>query len=68
VREVIDVVKRVSGVELQVLEEARRPGDPAMLVAVAERAQSLLGCNYRFNNLETIVRDAWRWEKKFAGK
>jgi UDP-glucose 4-epimerase len=39
-----------------------------MLVAVAKRAQSLLGCKYRFNDLETIVRDAWRWEKKFARK
>ena len=68
VREVIDVVKRVSGVDLTVREETRRPGDPAMLVAVADRAQSLLGCKYRFNNLETIVRDAWQWEKKFAGK
>ena len=68
VREVIDVVKRVSGVDFAVLEEARRPGDPAMLVAVADRAQSLLGCRYRFNDLETIVRDAWQWEKKFVGK
>jgi len=39
-----------------------------MLVAVANRAQFLLGCKYRFNNLETIVRDAWQWEKKFVGK
>lgn len=68
VREVIDVVKRVSGVDFQVIESYRRPGDPAMLVAVADRAQLLLGCRYRFNNLETIVRDAWQWEKKFAGK
>jgi UDP-glucose 4-epimerase len=68
VREVIDVVKRVSGVDFQVIESYRRPGDPAMLVAVADRAQSLLGCRYRFNNLETIVRDAWQWEKKFAEK
>ena len=68
VREVIDVVKRVSGVDFQFIEAYRRPGDPAMLVAVADRAQSLLGCRYRYNNLETIVRDAWQWEKKFAGK
>ena len=68
VREVIDVVKKISGVDFPVIESPRRPGDPAMLVAVADRAQSLLGCRYRFNNLETIVRDAWQWEKKFAGK
>jgi UDP-glucose 4-epimerase len=68
VREVVELVKRVSGVDFPVLESARRPGDPAMLVAVADKAQSLLGCKFRFNNLETIVRDAWQWEKKFAGK
>lgn len=68
VREVIDVVMRVSGVDFQVIEAERRPGDPAMLVAVADRAQALLGCKYRFNNLETIVRDAWQWEKKLAEK
>jgi len=66
VREVIDVVKSVSGVDFKVLEAPRRAGDPAMLVAVADKARSVLGCSYRFNNLETIVRDAWRWEKKLA--
>ena len=66
VREVINVVKSVSGVDFNVLEAPRRAGDPAMLVAVADKARSVLGCSYRFNNLETIVRDAWRWEKKLA--
>jgi len=68
VREVINVVKKVSGVDFPVIESDRRPGDPAMLVAVADRAHSLLGCRYRFNDLETIVTDAWQWEKKFTGK
>ncbi len=48
VREVIDVVKKISGVDFPVIESPRRPGDPAMLVAVADRAQSLLGCRYPF--------------------
>lgn len=68
VREVINVVKRVSGIDFPVTETSRRPGDPAMLVAVAKRAQAVLGCRYRFNSLETIVSDAWRWESKLAGK
>lgn len=67
VREVIEVVKRVSGVDFKVIETGRRAGDPPMLVAVADRAQSLLGWNCRFNDLEIIVRDAWQWEKKLAG-
>lgn len=62
VREVIEVVRRVSGVDFRVIESPRRPGDPAMLVAVAERARTVLGLEYRYDSLETIVTDAWRWE------
>jgi UDP-glucose 4-epimerase len=65
VREVIEVVRRVSGVDFPVTESPRRPGDPAMLVAVAEKARSVLGLKYKYDNLETIVTDAWRWESKY---
>ena len=39
VREVVDVVKRVSGVDFKVVLSPRRPGDPATIVARADRAQ-----------------------------
>jgi UDP-glucose 4-epimerase len=64
VREVIDVVRRVSGTAFTVIEAPRRPGDPAMLVAVAEKGRTVLGLEYRYDNLETIVTDAWKWESK----
>uniref|UniRef100_C6E2G3 UDP-glucose 4-epimerase n=1 Tax=Geobacter sp. (strain M21) TaxID=443144 RepID=C6E2G3_GEOSM len=64
VREVIKVVKEVSGVDFKVVEGPRRPGDPADLVAVAERIRSVLGWTPRYNDLRTIIEDAWRWEKK----
>ena len=64
VREVISVVKRVSGVDFKVVEGPRRPGDPAMLVARADRIRRALDWEPRFNDLETIVADAWRWESK----
>jgi UDP-glucose 4-epimerase len=66
VREVIDVVQRVSGVRFPVCEAPRRPGDPPMLVAKAERIRQVLDWTPRFAELETIVADAWRWEKKIA--
>jgi UDP-glucose 4-epimerase len=66
VREVIEVVQRVSGVRFPVCEAPRRPGDPAMLVAKAERIRQVLDWTPRFAELETIVADAWRWEKKIA--
>jgi UDP-glucose 4-epimerase len=68
VREVIEVVKAVSGVDFPVREDGRRPGDPATLVARAERIRELLGWQPRYDDLRTIVADAWRWEKKLAGK
>ncbi len=64
VREVIKVVKEVSGVDFTVAEAPRRPGDPANLVAVADRIRTVLGWTPSHDDLRTIVADAWRWEKK----
>ena len=68
VREVLEVVKKVSGVDLKIVEAERRPGDPASLVAKADKIRLLTGWEPRFNNLETIIEDAWRWESRLAGR
>jgi UDP-glucose 4-epimerase len=67
VREVIKVVQEVAGVDFKVVEAPRRPGDPASLVAKADRIRELLGWQPRYDDLRTIVADAWRWERKLAG-
>jgi UDP-glucose-4-epimerase GalE len=59
VRDVIDAVRRISQRDFPVVEEARRPGDPARLVADASRAEVLLGWRAQHSDLDTIVRDAW---------
>jgi len=64
VREVIALVKRISGVDFRVVEADRRPGDPAMLVARAEKIKSVLGWRPAHDDLERIVSDAWNWERK----
>jgi len=64
VRQVIDVVKKVSGVDFRVIEGSRRPGDPPNLVAGAQRIRSLLGWTPSYADLTTIIEDAWHWEKK----
>lgn len=64
VRQVLEVVKEVSGVDFQVIEEGRRPGDPASLVARAEKIGQLTGWLPRYNDLKKIVEDAWRWEAR----
>jgi len=66
VREVLAVVKKISGVDFTVYEEERRPGDPASLVAAASKIRQLTGWQPRYDNLETIIADAWRWESRLA--
>jgi len=68
VREVLEVVKEISGMDFKVLEEARRPGDPASLVAQADKIGQLTSWKPAYNSLKTIVADAWRWESKLAGR
>jgi UDP-glucose 4-epimerase len=64
VLEVIDAVKRVSGVDFKVDIAPRRPGDPAQIVAHSERIRSELGWQPRYDDLPIIVRDALDWERK----
>ena len=68
VREVLAMVKQVSGVDFTVVEEERRPGDPACLIAQAGKIGRLTGWQPRHNSLQAIVEDAWRWESKLAGR
>ena len=63
VREVIETCERVSGQEIAVLEKPRRPGDPPMLVAAANKARDELGWEPKQPALEEIIRSAWQWHK-----
>ena len=63
VRQVIDTVRKVSGKEFAVKEEARRPGDPDALIADSTKAKTVLGWKPQYDNLETIVRSAWEWRQ-----
>jgi UDP-glucose 4-epimerase len=58
VREVVDAVRRVTGRSLTVREVARRPGDPAVLVASNVRASAELGWAPT-RDLDTMITDAW---------
>lgn len=66
VSEVVETVKRVSGVDFPVRLAPRRPGDPAEVVAKAERIRDSLGWRPEFDDLETIVRDALNWERAMS--
>ena len=62
VREVIETVARVSGRPLRVVEEPRRAGDPAVLIARSDRLKQVLGWQPQHDDLEFIVRTALQWE------
>jgi UDP-glucose 4-epimerase len=67
VREVLDAVERVTGVPVPTLYAGRRPGDPAILVANASRANEVLGWQPRRSNLDEMVSSAWAWRQRFPG-
>lgn len=65
VRTVVDTVARITGKEIPVLEEARRQGDPAVLIADVSKARRLLDFTAR-RTLDDMIRDAWNFYRKHA--
>ena len=63
VRELLATVARISDKQLTVVEEPRRAGDPAALVAKADRIRQVLGWQPKFDNLDVIVSSQLAWEK-----
>jgi UDP-glucose 4-epimerase len=64
VLDVIDTVKKVSGVDIKVEMGPRRPGDPPQIVASSERIRATLGWQPQYDDLNTIVTHALAWERK----
>jgi UDP-glucose-4-epimerase GalE len=61
VREVIRAVQEVSGRAVPFRDGPRRPGDPPVLVALAERARAELDWQPHYRDLRDIVGTAWNW-------
>jgi UDP-glucose 4-epimerase len=68
VKEVIEVVKRVSGVDFRVVRAGRRVGDPAAIVARADRVREVLGWRPQRDDLDAIVRQALEWERRLHNR
>jgi len=64
VREVVETVKKVTGIDFSVVEAPRRPGDPPILVAKTEKIKRVLGWEPKFDDLEFIIKTSWMWENK----
>ena len=64
VKEVIDTMKKVSGVDFKVKITNKRAGDPAMLISNNEKIKSKMKWIPQYDSLETICKSAYEWEKR----
>ncbi len=65
-KEVLEMIKKVSGVDFQINNVERRLGDADILVADVNKITSELNFSPKYSDLETIVKSAWEWHKKNA--
>lgn len=63
VKEVVESARRVSGVDIPIEHGARRPGDPAILFANADKIRQELGWSARYTEIDAMVATAWNWLK-----
>lgn len=64
VKEILNVAEQVTGKLVPYKIIPRRPGDPPVLVASAEKARAILNWQPQYSELETILKTAWDWYKK----
>jgi UDP-glucose 4-epimerase len=65
--EIVEAVRRITGIDLQVEISSRRPGDPGELVADSTRLRREFGWEPRNSDLETIIGSAWKWHRSHPG-
>ncbi|PXA99699.1 UDP-glucose 4-epimerase GalE [Nostoc sp. 3335mG] len=63
VREVVETVRGISGINFRAEEGPRRAGDPASITATGEKVRSLLGWQPKHDDLNEIVETAYAWER-----
>ncbi len=64
VKEVIDMMKKVSGNDFEVQMQGRREGDPSALIADCTKIKSMTNWSPKYDDLELICKTAYEWEKK----
>jgi UDP-glucose 4-epimerase len=62
---VIETAKQVTGREINVMFEPRRPGDPARLVADPTKAATVLNWKPETSDLPAILQSQWQWSKRY---
>ncbi len=65
VRQIVESVRRVTGHPIPVIEEPRRPGDPAVLIASSAKIGRELGWKPEYTEIDAIVQTAWVWHRQY---
>jgi UDP-glucose 4-epimerase len=63
-KEVVEMVKKVSGKDVKVVEKDRRPGDPGTLIADPTKIKTELHFDPKYSDLETVIKSAWEWHSR----
>jgi len=64
VLDVLEVIESVSGRKVPIIKDIRRPGDPPVLVAAADRARERLSWEPVLSSISNIIDTAWKWHAK----
>ena len=64
VRQIVEAVRRVTGHPIPVIEEPRRPGDPAVLIASSDKITEEIGWRPEYTEIDGIVESAWQWHQQ----
>jgi UDP-glucose 4-epimerase len=64
VLEVIKIAREITGHDIPAVMHPRRPGDPAKLMAGADKAHKVLGWKPKYPELSTIMQHAWSWHQR----
>ncbi|MGL6196059.1 MAG: UDP-glucose 4-epimerase GalE [Thermoguttaceae bacterium] len=64
VREILDAAKKVTGLEIPTQFGPRRDGDPSVLYANSDKAQTELNWKPKFTDVEEVIATAWNWHQK----
>lgn len=68
VKEMVDTARRITGHPIPAKVVARRPGDPAKLVASSSTAKKVLGWDATRSGAETLIESMWRVYRELAPK
>ncbi len=63
-KQIVETVKKVSGIAIPIEIVEKRPGDPDQLIADSSKIQAELGFKPKYSDLETIVKTAWDWHTR----